>query len=129
QEAYLLNASLEDNLRFANPGASQAELDEAAAVAGIELPLSTLVGERGLALSDGQRQRVALARGLLRKTPILILDEATSAVDGPSEAKLFPALRQRGLTVLVLAHRDSTVEQADRVVRLEAGRVVEAAPC
>lgn len=129
QEAYLLNASLEDNLRFADPQASQAELDEAAALAGIELPLSTLVGERGLALSDGQRQRVALARGLLRKTPVLILDEATSAVDGPSEARLFPALRERGLTVLVLAHRDSTVEQADRVVRLEAGRVVEAAPC
>ena len=89
--------------------------------------LETVVGERGIRLSGGQKQRIALARALLKDAPVLILDEATSAVDGATESRIKDALRRvtAGRTVLVVAHRLSTISTADRIVVLEAGQVVE----
>jgi ATP-binding cassette subfamily B protein len=90
--------------------------------------LDTQVGERGARLSGGERQRVAIARALLRDAPILVLDEATSSLDGENEAAVGAALQylRRGRTTVVVAHRLSTVADADVVVVLEAGRVAEA---
>ncbi|MYA30328.1 MAG: ATP-binding cassette domain-containing protein, partial [Gammaproteobacteria bacterium] len=92
--------------------------------------LDALVGEGGLSLSGGERQRVAIARALLKDAPVLILDEATSALDSRSERHVQVALDRlmRGRTTLVIAHRLSTVEHADRIVVLERGRIVEAGP-
>jgi len=89
--------------------------------------LETRVGERGIRLSGGQKQRIALARALLKDAPVLVLDEATSAVDGATESRIKQALREatRGRTVLVVAHRLSTITSADRIVVLEDGRVVQ----
>jgi ABC-type multidrug transport system fused ATPase/permease subunit len=88
------------------------------------------VGERGLTLSGGQRQRIAIARALLRDAPVLVLDEATSAVDARREGDIQHALRRlcAGRTVLVIAHRLSTVRDADRVVVLDDGAVVQSGP-
>ena len=89
--------------------------------------LQTVVGERGIRLSGGQKQRIALCRALLKDAPVLVLDEATSAVDGATESRIKQALRRatQGRTVLVVAHRLSTITSADRIVVLESGRVVE----
>jgi ATP-binding cassette subfamily B protein len=89
--------------------------------------LETVVGERGIRLSGGQKQRIALCRALLKDAPVLVLDEATSAVDGATESRIKQALRRatQGRTVLVVAHRLSTITSADRIVVLESGRVVE----
>jgi subfamily B ATP-binding cassette protein MsbA len=90
----------------------------------------TIVGERGALLSGGERQRIALARAFLRDAPILLLDEATSALDADSEARIQAALKRlcAGRTTLIIAHRLATVRQADRILALEAGRIVEAGP-
>jgi ATP-binding cassette subfamily C protein CydCD len=134
QDTYLFHGTVEDNLRFGNPNATQAELEAAAQAANAhdfiaKLPQGyrTVVGERGLRLSGGQRQRIAIARALLRAAPILILDEALSAVDAENEAIIQKALDRlmEGRTTLILAHRLSSVIGADRILVIEEGRVVE----
>ena len=134
QDTYLFHGTVAENLRMGKPGATPAELTAAARAANAEefitrLPqgYETVVGERGVRLSGGQRQRIAIARALLRDAPILILDEALSAVDAESEALIQEALDRlmEGRTTLIFAHRLSSVIGADRILALEAGRVVE----
>jgi ATP-binding cassette subfamily B protein len=134
QEPVLFSASIEENVRYGRPGATQAEVVEAcraahadAFVRGFPDGYATRVGERGQQLSGGQRQRIAIARAVLKDPRILLLDEATSALDAESEALVQDALERlmRGRTAVVIAHRLSTVARADRVVVLEAGKVVE----
>ncbi|KXU31512.1 ABC transporter [Sphingobium sp. 22B] len=134
QDTYLFNDTLEANIRLARPDASdeavRAAVQDAALddlVASLPAGLATMVGERGASLSGGQRQRVAIARALLKNAPFLILDEATSHLDGPSERRIrqaVGALRQRRTTIII-AHRLSTVRDADRIAVMERGRIVE----
>ena len=134
QDTYLFHGTVADNLRFGKPDATQAELEAAARAANahgfiVELPqgYDTVVGERGLRLSGGQRQRVAIARALMRDAPVLVLDEALSAVDAENEAVIQEALDRlmEGRTTLIFAHRLSSIIGADRLLVLDAGRVVE----
>ncbi|GAA5044762.1 ABC transporter ATP-binding protein/permease [Thermocatellispora tengchongensis] len=134
QDVHLFYGTVADNLRIAAPGASTARLQEAARRARIHdviaaLPdgYDTVIGERGATLSGGERQRLAIARALLKDAPILVLDEATSSVDGQTERDLREALAEISAerTTLVIAHRLSTVLGADRIAVLEAGRVAE----
>ncbi len=134
QETYLFHASLRENLLYAKPEATQAQLEEACKAANIHsfivsLPdgYDTIVGERGYRLSGGEKQRVAIARVLLKDPKVLILDEATSHLDSQSEALIQDAMElvMRGRTSLVIAHRLSTVIDADLILVMEAGRVVE----
>lgn len=134
QETYLLHASIADNLRFAKPDATDDELVAAAAAAQIHDLIvaqpdgyDTVVGERGYRFSGGEKQRLALARILLRDPKVLILDEATSALDNTTEAAVTRALVEvgRGRTTLTIAHRLSTVREADEIIVLDAGRIVE----
>ncbi|GGX29497.1 ABC transporter ATP-binding protein/permease [Streptomyces lomondensis] len=132
QETYLFHATIAENLRLARPAATDDELIRAARTAGIHdeiiaLPdgYATVLGERGATLSGGQRQRLALARALLADAPVLVLDEATSAVDERREADIVRELLDAagGRTVLVVAHRLAAVRHADRIVVLDGGRV------
>lgn len=134
QDTYLFNASIRENLLIAKPEASEAELELAVSRAGLaefveSLPdgLDTQVGERGAQLSGGQRQRVAIGRALLKDAPVLVLDEATSHLDGYNERLVRGALDElmAERTTLVIAHRLSTVRDADQIVVLEGGRVAE----
>ena len=134
QDTYLFHGTVEDNLRFGKPQARQEELEAAAAAANAHefiarLPqgYETVIGERGIRLSGGQRQRLAIARALLRDAPILVLDEALSAVDAENEAMIQEALDRlmRGRTTLIFAHRLSSVIGADRILVLDAGRVAD----
>ena len=134
QDTYLFNDTLRANVLLARPEADDAALAEAvdrAALAELiaSLPdgLDTVVGERGAQLSGGQRQRVAIARAFLKDAPVLILDEATSHLDAVSEAAVRAALDRlaRDRTTLVIAHRLSTVRDADAIVVLDDGRVAE----
>ncbi|MFY1668501.1 ABC transporter ATP-binding protein [Plantactinospora sp. WMMB334] len=134
QDTYLFHGTVRDNLLLARPDAAQAAVEGAARAAMAHefitaLPdgYDTMVGERGARLSGGERQRLAIARALLKDAPILILDEATSAVDAANEAGIQAALEQLTAhrTTLVIAHRMSTVRSADHVVVLDGGRVVE----
>jgi len=134
QETYLLHASIAENLRFARPGASDAELVAACEIAQIHEHISslpdgyaTVVGERGYRFSGGEKQRLALARTILRDPPVLLLDEATSALDTATERAMSGALDavSRGRTVISIAHRLSTIRDADQIVVLSHGRIVE----
>jgi ATP-binding cassette, subfamily B, bacterial MsbA len=134
QDVMLFNDSIRNNIAFGMDGVVDAHLVAAARAAHVmdfaeELPqgLDTMVGDRGNLLSGGQRQRVAIARAILKNAPILILDEATSALDSESERHVQSALALlvQGRTTLVIAHRLSTVEAADRIIVLEGGRIVE----
>ncbi|WP_332701104.1 ABC transporter ATP-binding protein [Devosia sp.] len=133
QDPFLLNASIEENLRFANPEATNAELVEAlelaqltTTVAALPQGMKTTVGERGYQFSGGERQRLSLARTILRDPKILLLDEATSALDPETEKALASALQAaRSRTVVSIAHRLSTVRHADQIVVLDQGRIVE----
>jgi len=135
QDIYLFHGTVEENLRMARPDATVEEVEAACRAANAHdfitaLPdgYATLVGERGARLSGGERQRIAIARALLKDAPVLILDEATSSVDGASEAAIQEALANlsRGRTTIVVAHRLSALMHSDRVVVLDGGRVVEA---
>ena len=132
-EPFLFTASIRENIAYGRPDASIAEVQDAARAADADgfissLPdgYDTVVGERGYTLSGGQRQRIAIARTLLLNPPILILDDATSAVDVEVEQKIHEALRvlMDGRTTLVVAHRLSTIGLADRVLLLDGGRIV-----
>jgi len=134
QEAVLFDESVLDNIALGRPGATQAEIERAARDAAAhdfisELPegYQTRVGEGGLKLSGGQRQRIAIARAMLRNAPILLLDEATSALDAESERQVQDALARlsKGRTTIVIAHRLSTVRDADQIFVLDKGRVAE----
>lgn len=134
QEPFLFSKSLRENLRLGRGDAPDREIEEAARAACIHETITsfehgydTLVGERGVTLSGGQRQRVAIARAILRRPPILILDDALSAVDGETEALILGALRERRgrATTLVIAHRLSTLAHADRIIVLDRGRVIQ----
>jgi ATP-binding cassette subfamily C protein CydCD len=134
QDTFLFHGTVEDNIRLGNPEATQAELEDAARAANIHdfiltLPqgYATVIGEKGIKLSGGQRQRLAIARALLRDTPILVLDEALSAVDAENEAVIQEALDRlmQGRTTLILAHRLSSVIDCDRILVLDGGKVTE----
>ncbi|WP_062430021.1 ABC transporter ATP-binding protein [Herbidospora daliensis] len=133
QENYLFGGSVADNIRFGRPSASTAEVEAAAAAVGVSGFVSSLDGEagkRGARMSAGQRQLVAFARVFLADPAVLILDEATSSLDVPGERLVQRALRTvlAGRTALIIAHRLSTVEIADRVLVIDGGRVVEDGP-
>lgn len=134
QEPVLFHRSIAENIAYGRPGASEAEILRAAALAHADgfiarLPrgLATLVGERGVKLSGGERQRIALARAFLADAPILVLDEATAALDSESEAMIQDAMGRllAGRTALVIAHRLSTVRAMDRILVFDRGRVAE----
>ncbi len=132
-DAFLFSVSIRDNIAYGRPDADIADVEAAARAAGAdgfirELPqgYDTVVGERGYTLSGGQRQRITIARTLLVNPPILVLDDATSAIDVQVEQQIHDALRvlMEGRTTLIVAHRLSTISLADRVVLLEDGHIV-----
>jgi ATP-binding cassette subfamily B protein len=134
QETYLFHASVRENLRFARPDATDEEIEEAARTARIHdliasLPegYDTVVGERGYRFSGGEKQRMAIARTVLRNPPVLVLDEATSSLDTQTEAAVQSELERlaEGRTTITIAHRLSTVRDADQIVVLDQGRIVE----
>jgi ATP-binding cassette, subfamily B, bacterial len=134
QETYLLHTTVRENLRYAKPGATDAEIEAAASaaqihdlIAGLPDGYDTMVGSRGYRFSGGEKQRLAIARTLLRDPRVLVLDEATSALDTETERavqKAFDALA-RGRTTITIAHRLSTVRHADQIVVLDRGQVIE----
>ncbi|WP_104205095.1 ABC transporter ATP-binding protein [Billgrantia saliphila] len=134
QDVYLFEGTVRDNIAYGRPEASEAEVVAAARTAeawefiqALPQGLDTQVGERGVRLSGGQRQRLSLARALLKDPPILVLDEATSAVDNETEAAIQRSLAKigHGRTVIMIAHRLSTIVHADEIVVIEGGRVAE----
>jgi ABC transporter fused permease/ATP-binding protein len=134
QEPVLFSTSIAENIRYGRPDASRDEVEAATRAANVHgfvsaLPLGyeTSIGERGVQLSGGQRQRIAIARALLKDPRVLILDEATSALDAESEHLVQEALERlmRGRTSIIIAHRLSTVIAADRVIVMDAGRIVQ----
>jgi ATP-binding cassette subfamily B protein len=137
QDPVLFHASIEENVRYSRPSASDAELARALEAAGIArfvatLPdgLRTIVGDRGLALSAGERQRLVLARAFLTSPAILVLDEPSAALDPAVEREVIAGYRQlmRGRTVILISHRLDVIRTADRAVVLDGARVVEAGP-
>ncbi|MCQ0971123.1 ABC transporter ATP-binding protein/permease [Paracoccus sp. TK19116] len=134
QDVFLFGGSLRDNIAYGKLGASDDEILAAASqaqltglIASLPEGLDTIVGERGVMLSGGQKQRVAIARAFLKNPPILILDEATSALDSQTEREIQSALDalSQGRTTLVIAHRLGTIRNADRIVVMQQGRIVE----
>jgi ATP-binding cassette subfamily B protein len=134
QDAVIFSASALENIRYGKPTATDEEVIAAAKAAQVDefvqkLPegYQTFLGERGTRLSGGQRQRIAIARAMLKDAPILLLDEATSALDAESEILVQQGLNaaMQGRTTLIIAHRLSTVQKADRIVVLENGKIIE----
>jgi ABC-type multidrug transport system fused ATPase/permease subunit len=134
QETFLFDGTIRENVAFARPQATEAQIMEACRIArvdefaeGFEKKYDTIVGERGVKLSGGQRQRVSIARAILADPRILILDEATSSLDSESEAMIQEGLRylMHGRTTFVIAHRLSTIRRADQILVVETGRIVE----
>ena len=132
-EPFLFSLSIRDNIAYGKPQADFTDIEAAARAAGAdefirELPngYDTVVGERGYTLSGGQRQRIAIARTLLVNPPVLILDDATSAIDVQVELRIHDGLRQllEGRTTLIIAHRLSTISLADRVLLMDEGQIV-----
>lgn len=134
QDVFLFNGSIYDNISYGNPSANREDVIKAAETARVsdfvcKMPdgYDTIIGERGVRLSGGQKQRIAIARAVLKNSPILILDEATSAVDNETEALIQQAIDElsKNRTVIVIAHRLSTVMKADNIIVLENGRIAE----
>jgi ATP-binding cassette subfamily B protein len=134
QDTVLFNDTIYYNIAYGRPGASPAEIEEAARLARIHDFImaspdgyQTMVGERGLKLSGGEKQRVAIARTILKRPRILLFDEATSALDTRTEREIQASLREvsRGHTTLVIAHRLSTIVDADEIIVLAEGRIAE----
>jgi ATP-binding cassette subfamily B protein len=134
QDTVLFNDTIGYNIAYARPDASQSEIEQAARdaqihdfIASLPLGYDTMVGERGLKLSGGEKQRVAIARTLLKNPAILILDEATSALDSATEVDIQAALglASQGRTTLVVAHRLSTIQDADLILVMDQGQIVE----
>jgi len=130
QDVFLFHGTVKENILFGRPDAADAEIEAAAAAANADefirdLPdgYDTLVGERGIKLSGGQKQRISIARAVLKDAPVLILDEATSAVDSRAEVLIREALARlmKGRTVIIIAHRLSTIRRADSIAVLEGG--------
>lgn len=134
QDTFLFNATIADNIGYANKEASREEIIEAAKAAHIhedimKMPLEydTLVGERGIRLSGGQKQRVAIARAILRKSPIIVLDEATASVDVETERQIQDAINELAgkKTIIAIAHRLSTIQRSDMILVIEDGKISE----
>ena len=134
QSVYLFNDTIENNIRFGNPDASHEQIVEAAKKAQchdfiVSLPegYNTKVGEGGSTLSGGEKQRISIARAILKDAPIIILDEATSSVDPENEHELLAAIEQltKGKTLISIAHRLSTVKNADQIVVISDGKVAQ----
>ncbi|HJU06613.1 MAG TPA: ATP-binding cassette domain-containing protein, partial [Nitrospiraceae bacterium] len=137
QEPFLFNGTVGDNIAYGNPAATQSQIEDAARAARahdfiMELPdgYATWIGERGVKLSVGQKQRVSIARVLLKSPPIVIFDEATSNIDTETEVKIREALNvlTKGRTTFIIAHRLSTLHDVDRIVVLDHGQIVEEGP-
>lgn len=134
QDVYLFNSSIKENIAYGKPGATDAEIIEAAKKANIHDYIMSLkdgydarIGERGVKLSGGQKQRISIARIFLKNPPILILDEATSALDNTTEILIQEALEElcRGRTTIVVAHRLSTIKNADEIAVIAGGKIIE----
>jgi ATP-binding cassette subfamily B protein len=134
QESYLFNGTIRENLLYAKPGATQEEIENACKIAnihdmiaGLEKGYDTEVGNRGLKLSGGEKQRISLARVVLKDPRILILDEATSALDSISENAIQDAMDKvmEGRTSIVIAHRLSTILSADKILVVDGGVIAE----
>ena len=134
QDVYLFSGTIKENIAYGKIGASEEEIINAAKLAGAfefisKLPngFDTYVGERGVKLSGGQKQRISIARVFLKNPPILILDEATSALDNESERLVQHSLAKlsEGRTTLTIAHRLTTIKNADKIIVLDGGKILE----
>ncbi len=134
QDPALFSGTINENISYANPSATEAEVEAAAKaanahefIAKLDKGYKTEIGERGLKLSGGQKQRIAIARALLKDAPILVLDEATSSLDSKSEAMVQEALERlmKGRTTIIIAHRLSTIQHVDQIVTLKNGQIDE----
>ena len=134
QDVYLFSGTVAENIAYGRPGASRADIEQAARLAGahefiekLQNGYDTYVGERGVKLSGGQKQRVSIARVFLKNPPVLILDEATSALDNESEYLVGQSLARlaKGRTTLTIAHRLTTIRNADRILVLDGERIAE----